>query len=374
VHQTLLASASVAACLSAAVALGPGAPAVATVHQRATLTVSPGIAQNSGSPASPDAAALLGVATFSPARRGRVVVVQRRVSGEAWRTVVRTREDARGQVRFVRDDKRGVRPYTYRAFAAARRGLPRVTTNSESSAAWRLRFEDRFGGTSLDLRKWGYRSLGLRRGSRLHAQSDRSAVRVGGGALSLQVRKNPANPARYYYNGHIGTSRKFSFRYGYAAARIRFARGRGQHGAFWMQPQSPLAPYGSPARTGTEIDVAEFFGQGYPRGGMASFVYSYPSRTKLVKSGAVLPAAARALRGRGDAWWSRYHVFSVHWTSRGHVFRIDGIETSRVMTAVSRRPEYLLLSLLSSDWELPRLDTATLPTTMKVDWVRVWQR
>jgi beta-glucanase (GH16 family) len=126
--------------------------------------------------------------------------------------------------------------------------------------------------------------------------------------------------------------------------------------------------------TGTEVDVAEFFGAGYRNGGIANYVYSLPSPGVTLKHGALRASALRALRGRSDTWWSRYHVFSVHWTSRGHVFRIDGIETSRVMTAVSRRPEYLLLSLLSSDWELPRLDTATLPTTMKVDWVRVWQR
>jgi len=249
-----------------------------------------------------------------------------------------------------------------------------VVSNAESSSVWRVRFEDRFNGTSLDLRKWSYRALGVRQGGRLYSQSDRSAVHVGGGALSLQVRKNPHHPRRYYYNGHIGTSGTFSFRYGYAAARIKFERGRGQHGGFWMQPQSQLAPYGSAARTGTEIDVAEFFGRGYAGGGMASFVYSYPSRSRTVKSGAVLRTANRALRGRSDSWWSRYHVVSVRWTAGGYVFRIDGVDTWRHFAHASHRPEYLILSLLTSDWELPRLDRRTLPTSMKVDWVRVWQR
>ena len=34
----------------------------------------------------------------------------------------------------------------------------------------------------------------------------------------------------------------------------------------------------------------------------------------------------------------------------------------------------LVLSLLSSDWELPDLDKSKLPADMKVDWVRVWQQ
>lgn len=141
-----------------------------------------------------------------------------------------------------------------------------------------------------------------------------------------------------------------------------------------MQPQSATAPYGSAARTGTEIDIAEFFGRGTPRGGLASYVYSYPRPNTVVKSGRVLSSASRALRGRSDTWWSRYHVFSVRWTSTGLIFRIDGVETWRHTRHVSRRPQYLILSLLSSDWELPRLDRSTLPTSMKVDWVRVWQR
>ena len=62
------------------------------------------------------------------------------------------------------------------------------------------------------------------------------------------------------------------------------------------------------------------------------------------------------------------------WTSSGYVFRIDGDITWRSNRAVSKRPEFLILSLLSSDWELPQLDRSTLPADMKVDWVRVWQR
>jgi beta-glucanase (GH16 family) len=188
------------------------------------------------------------------------------------------------------------------------------------------------------------------------------------------VRRHPQAPRRYYLNGHIGTSGKFAFRYGYAAARITFEEGRGQHGAFWMQPQSPAASHGNPARTGTEIDVAEFFGRGAPDGGLASYVYSYPRPGTTVMRGRVRGSASRALSGRNDSWWSRYHVFSVHWTRTGYVFRIDGIETWRHSAQVSRQRQFLILSLLTSDWELPRLDRSTLPSSMKVDWVRAWQR
>jgi len=118
----------------------------------------------------------------------------------------------------------------------------------------------------------------------------------------------------------------------------------------------------------------EFFGKGYSKGGLAHFLYSYPRRGVTSKYGKVFPNAAQALRGKSDSWWSRYHVFSVDWTSSGYVFRIDGDITWTSSRAVSRVPQYLILSLLTSDWELPQLNRSALPSDMKVDWVRVWQR
>jgi hypothetical protein len=374
---TLTSAPATGAATGSAMGAATGSSALAAPRQRATLSVSPGIAQNGARVASADGASLLGEASFTPVRRGRLVLVQRRFGRTPWRTVMRTREDAHGHVRFVRDDKRGSRtPYVYRVAAARHGALRAVYSNAGSSAGWRLRFDEPFDGNHLDLDTWDYRLAGRLQGTRMHAESSAAAVQVGGGALNLQVRANPArqpDPLPYYLNGHVSTQNKFTFTYGYAAARVRFARGQGQHGAFWLQPQTRAAESGPAALTGTEIDVAEFFGQGYRSGGIANYVYSVPAVGETLKHGALRASALHALRGRSDTWWSRYHVFSVLWTPRGHVFRIDGVETSRIMTAVSARPQYLLLSLLSSDWELPMLNRRTLPTSMKVDWVRVWQ-
>ena len=55
-----------------------------------------------------------------------------------------------------------------------------------------------------------------------------------------------------------------------------------------------------------------------------------------------------------------------------YVFRIDGKVTQRLKGETSGRPEFLILSLLSSDYELPRFN-GELPETMEVDWARVWE-
>jgi beta-glucanase (GH16 family) len=90
-----------------------------------------------------------------------------------------------------------------------------------------------------------------------------------------------------------------------------------------------------------------------------------------VKIGGLQPEITETIEKQCDAWWKKYHVFSVEWTPDAYVFRVDGIETFRHTKDISGVPEFLVLSLLSSDWGLPDLDESKLPATKKVDWVRV---
>ena len=41
---------------------------------------------------------------------------------------------------------------------------------------------------------------------------------------------------KYRLNGHISTDGNHDFRYGVAAARMKFQKDRGQHASFWLQP------------------------------------------------------------------------------------------------------------------------------------------
>jgi hypothetical protein len=67
-------------------------------------------------------------------------------------------------------------------------------------------------------------------------------------------------------------------------------------------------------------------------------------------------------------------VFSVEWTATEYVFRIDGHEVWRTSEGVSHDPEFLILSMLSSDFELPTLGSRqALAQTASVDWVKFWQ-
>lgn len=319
-------------------------------------------------------------ATFTPARAGRRVAIQKYVGGR-WVTAASGVQSRSGTfaAKVAGRNSAGAL-IAYRAVTWPATGVPPVASTTTRSAGWRLAWSDEFAGPGLDTAKWRGRQVGLRVPPRRLCSEVRDAnTTVSGGAARLTVTQLPASNASCksgeYANAMIGTQSSYRFRYGFAAARVRFQPNQGQHGAFWLQTEPPAgSPQGNPATDGAEIDVAEFFGAHRPKGGLADYVHW----TALKSGQATLASAGGELNGStkligGKAWSAGYHVFSVEWTPSRYVFRVDGTEVFRTAQGISRVPEYLVLSLLSSDWELPAMDRTALPSTLSVDWVRVWQ-
>ncbi len=358
-------------------------------RQTASLRMHPQIAQPGAGVRKAGAARSSMSAVFRPVRPGRTVVLQRR-SGDRWVTADRGRQNARGIAEFNAAYRRNGNIQTYRAYAVRVQSLPRIrTAAARTDVRGDADFTDQFGGSRLGS-AWSHRyqdfnTANLRKCS---VSGVPRAAKVDNGVVRLSVRVDPGpRPKRsprcktaygtykWRANGHISTNGTKSFRYGYAAARIRFQPRRGQHGAFWMQPQTKLATEGSARRTGAEIDVIEWFGGNHPQGGLASFAHDYPKDGKPGvtprKTGGFIKNPGRF----GSGWAKKFHVFSVEWTPTRYIYRIDGRETFRTGKGVSGRPEFLILSLQSSDYELQYLGgERRLPQHMYVDWVRYWKR
>jgi beta-glucanase (GH16 family) len=350
------------------------------VAQAVHLVALPQIVQPGGRVASPEDAKAAFTATFEPIAAGRKVRLQVR-RGSSWQTVATVGQDRNGRAQFAARANRNDQALSYRVKVVSFRGLPAIKSSTVSTERWLdPTWTDQFSGDSLS-KDWTHRGKtyepqSLRRCSRGSAK----AVRVGGGTLRLSVlrdrnrhtlcpalkRGEVAGSYAYRLNGHIGTDAAFSFRYGVAAARIKFPRLRGQHGSFWMQPVGGMYPGG----TGHEIDVTEFFGAKAKRSGLFSYIHRYEAG-RVVKTGTTIPDTF--LHGPRDGWGTNFHVFSVQWTPRSLIFRIDGKETWRIGGRISQVPQYLILSLLSSDYELPQIQDRQLPQHMYVDWVRVWE-
>ena len=351
-------------------------PEAVAAGQTANFYMLPQLAQPGSSPASAGRARSAMWAKLRPARPGRKVVLQRK-SGARWINVSASREDRQGVAEFTAPYQVKGKVARYRVSAVRYKGLRKVNSASAATNTWGAPdFDDSFSGSYAggDLPRWAtrYQTYGATT-QRTCAATDDTATRVANGTAQLSViesagpdpsaepRCRPDGDSSTYawrHNGMIGTQGDYSFRYGYAAARIKFQDKPGQHAGFWLQQAAP---------GGAEIDAIEWYGR-RPNADkqMSSQVHvgdaSYPD-----SQGAYLTRASRF----GSDWSSKYHVFSVEWTPRAYVFRIDGKQTRTITRYVSDQPEYLVLSLLSSDWELGAAPEAPRQT-MNVDWVRVW--
>ncbi len=372
---------------AAAIAATSATSAVA-VDQAVTITVLPPVSQPGTRPASSSGALTAVAVSVTPSAVGRTVRLER-LAGRSWKQVAQAPLDSRGLAEFSVATYASGSPVTYRTTALAYQGLPAMTSATAVSTRWGAAdFVDEFEGTALSA-SWSHRGpdynpAGLRKCSK----GSPLAVQVSGGAVRLSVMRDPARSDlctayrangdligqfSYRLNGHISTAGRQDLTYGVVAARVRFQQPPGQHGAFWLQPSVPVPGATSAAEGGAEIDVIEWFGNGLPSGGLSGSVY-YPTSSGQVKAGGWITDPSSYLSGKSDSWWTSYHVFSAEWSPAGYVFRIDGRETWRTSAGVSQRPEYLILSLLSSDYELPTLGGEDrLPQHMYVDWVQFWR-
>ena len=360
-----------------------GTAAANQVTQRAVTTLLPQIVQQGADPASAEAAKIQGSVRFSPARKGRPVIVQRRLGTGSWAKVKSTKQNGSGVVTFTGPARKGTKAYSYRAYATAQGGLAKVVSPAQRTDVWDTNFLDEFSGSALDASRWALRGTDYDYASkRKCSKADPRAVSVGSGTLGLRVMLDPdkagvrchttADGAAgqfkelnlpYYLAGHVYSPAPTSPR-GVFAARIKFPKSQGQHGSFWLQ----AVP--NDTTKGAEIDVVEYFGAGRNDGGLAHFVYPEATGEKI---GGIFSSTTKQLSSRDD-WWKSFHVFSVEWTPTKYVFRVDGRVSFQTTKGRSSEPVNLILSQLGSDWELPKFDADAKPNSMRVDWVRVWKK
>ena len=386
--STLLVALACIVTLSPAPAqsLAPADPVVSAPHTQArtearirtgVLDLRPSIAQP-GRRVATSSSQTQALATFSNTRTGQKVVLQRE-SGSGWETVGRGRQHRTGSTIFTLPVRKG----RYRAVALSRRGRPIAVTATVRGRGFRTLFRDEFSGTTVDTSKWTDQPTLAPAHMRMCSTLSSQARTVGGGVLSMGVAPDPARagtPCTWDLNGRSGshpymlntqlyTGGKFAFTYGFAAVRMKMHLDKGMHASFWMQPANWYTP-GDPSK-GTEIDIVEFFGRTKKDSHIAAFLHWYDDANTHHKLGGKFPGANR-LKKRSETWSTSFHVFSAEWTREAIVFRVDGREFHRETEIVSQGPEYLLLSMLTSDYELEKLTPATMGQTAKVDWVRVW--
>jgi beta-glucanase (GH16 family) len=218
---------------------------------------------------------------------------------------------------------------------------------------WNLVFDSEFNGSSLDASQWstGWFGSSVTRGADWSIEQecmDSAQVSIAHGALNLTaVAKEEicGGVTHPYASGIVTTDRLFSFTYGYMEARIWLpgSGGIADWPAFWAVGQNPP--------TDGEIDVVE----GIEGQAVAHFHNS---------AGFLGPFVG------GGTFTGGWHTFAADWEPGSVTYYYDGTEIASATSGITSAPMYLVLDLaLSTTITSPN----TVPATMQVDYVRVWQ-
>jgi beta-glucanase (GH16 family) len=236
---------------------------------------------------------------------------------------------------------------------------------------YKLVWGDEFEGNVVDRTKWGFPSYKEREGQLMNTPGT-AMVREGCLELHTVGREGKLHGAV------LDSKHSKRFVYGYFEARIKFQRLRGHHGCFWLQSPSIRSGDKEPQRAGTEMNIVEWFGAGRRQGWAGMNVYyasggqivRSPTEPKFERMGGLDPAAPE--RPLGDLS-TEFHLYALLWTKDQLTFFCDGKVIMEDRQAVSQVGEYLVLSLLSAEWERDLLRLAELPDPLYVDYVRVYQ-
>lgn len=256
-------------------------------------------------------------------------------------------------------------PLTIRAQPAAQ-----VAKATQHPDGYQLVWSDEFDGDELDTTKW-----------RFPGYQEREAAMVNSeGTITLkdgQLKLNAFMRDEKLHAAIIQTNGKFELTYGWFEARMKMHRLQGLHSCFWVQTPTFNKFRNDPAKSGTEMDIMEWFGNGRRSGWAGMNIYyrgekgsvRSPSIPKFHLMGGPLDSDPQSPLGDMSA---DFHTYAMHWTAEAVIFYCDGIEIMRDTETISRVNQYIVLSLLSSHWERPRLKLDQLPDSLTVDYVRVY--
>lgn len=263
--------------------------------------------------------------------------------------------------------------------------LPVTGGSSDSSrnvvsSSWRLVWSDEFNGPSgsaIDNTKWtaevGGGGWGNNELEYYTARRD-NAYHSSGSLVIKAIKekyKGSDNVSRDYTSARLVTKNKFSTTHGRFEARIKLPYGQGIWPAFWLLGKD-IGEVGWP-KCG-EIDIMENIGKepstihgtihgpGYSGGQGISSSYSLKNNRRFSDS---------------------FHTFAIEWEPNLIRFYCDGFLYSTKTPAdlpagttwVFNKPFFILLNLaVGGNWPGSPDETTVFPQTMRVDYVRVYQR
>jgi beta-glucanase (GH16 family) len=228
---------------------------------------------------------------------------------------------------------------------------PTVIRPQGIGGAWTLRFDDEFNGIALDRSKWssGWLDSGVTPPVNSYEQACYvpSQVTESGGSLNLSVLASPCTVGGRTYpyrSGMVNSNGKAEFTYGLFEARLYLPGFRAQIAnwpAWWTD--------GHVWPTDGEMDILERLdGQACYR------FHSSPGE----------------VGGCANEDFTGWHTYCADWEPGSITYYRDGRAVGYITTGVTSAPMYLILN----DAVNGTGGAALAPSTMRVDYVRVWSK
>jgi beta-glucanase (GH16 family) len=243
--------------------------------------------------------------------------------------------------------------------------------------AWSCTFDDEFSGTTVDRTKWLPQTVFTTGSPDAYAcyVDDPHNVSVADGMLSLTVRKVAApvpcpayspTASTVYTAGSVSTYHLFSQQYGRFEARIlsQATTGPGLHDAFWLWPDDRVASSVLWPAAG-EIDITENYSY-YP--GLAIPFLHYSA-----DAGGPQPGVNTAWNC--EAWRGQWNTYTLEWTPTRLEILVNG-RSCLVNTSADPAFQKPYIAALTAGLGVDAnalTDDSRLPSTMKVDYLRVWR-
>ncbi len=244
-----------------------------------------------------------------------------------------------------------------------------VPTPTPSGGPWTLVFSDEFETPgALDPSKWGYEIGSIRNNEAQYYTSRSENVRVEGGSLVIEARKEPYQ-GYAYTSASVNTKKRFEFTYGRVEVRAKLPTGTGTWPAIWMLGAN-IDQVGWPACG--EIDIMENVGF-----------------DPLKIYGTIHTLAGSGASGKGSNVtvanpWDDFHRYAMEWyedridiffdDQKYFTYRNDGSGARSGWPFDS--PQYLLLNLaIGGSWGGQKgIDDSLFPHRYLIDYVHIYKR
>ena len=240
-----------------------------------------------------------------------------------------------------------------------------ITVNlaSQSKQGYQLVWQDNFNGNKIDTTAWTHEIAkpGWVNNEKQRYTNGENA-KVKNGKLMITAR----NENNEYTSARMITRDKKIFTYGIFEIKAKLPPGKGTWPALWMLGNN-IKEVNWPMCG--EMDIMEHVGR--EPGVIHSSIHNKSGYGATPYSGKLTI----------DNPFDKFHIYSMEWTPEFITFYVDGRKTYHYQPTNKTpenwpfdKPAYLIFNIaIGGDWGR-EIDDSIFPTTMTIDWVRVYQK